>query len=97
MSPLASLQDEVRFCFSVDDFDGNGEIDRRELTSILIFNLSENGGAKLFDEQPIRIIDRTDDKNGDGGISLKALRTKARKNSVILSCVNINCENLRQS
>jgi serine/threonine-protein phosphatase 2B regulatory subunit len=97
MSPRASLEDKAKFCFSVYDIDGNGEIDREELRSILMYSLSENSAVKLSDDQLRRIIDRTYDKmdkNGDGGISFEEFRMESTKNPAILACVNVSIDQL---
>jgi Ca2+-binding EF-hand superfamily protein len=97
MSPRATLAEKARFCFMVYDADGNGEIDRQELRSILMYSLRENSAVQLSEEQLLKIIDRTYDKmdkNGDGGISFAEFQNEAMKNPAILACVNLGLDTL---
>jgi Ca2+-binding EF-hand superfamily protein len=91
------VEEKAIFCFNVYDFDGNGSIDREELSQILRFSLSENKSIRLTPDQVQKIIDRTYeriDKNGDGGISFEEFLAEARRNPQILACVNVNLEAL---
>jgi serine/threonine-protein phosphatase 2B regulatory subunit len=99
MSARATLEDKARFCFSVYDFDGNGTIDRSELSQILRFSLAENRAVALPEPQLQAIIDRTYnriDKDRDGGITFQEFLNEATRNPQIVACVNIDVDTLLQ-
>jgi serine/threonine-protein phosphatase 2B regulatory subunit len=97
MSPRASIEEKAQFCFNFYDFDGNGSIDRQEISQILHLSLSESQSITLTEEQIQKIIDRTYervDRNGDGGISFEEFLAASRRNPQILACININLDAL---
>jgi Ca2+-binding EF-hand superfamily protein len=97
MSSRATLDEKAKFCFKVYDADGNGEIDRQELRTILMHSLRANARGKMTEEQMLQLVDRAYDRmdrNGDGGISFTEFRNEAAKNPTIISCVNLNIDTI---
>ena len=97
LSPRATIQDKAKFCFSVYDIDRNGFIERSELREVLLFSLGANSAVKLPEDQLEKVIQSTFakmDKNGDDQIEFAEFEQEAIKNPTILSCVNLNIDEL---
>lgn len=100
LSPVATIEEKAAFCFKIYDIDGNGQIEKPELTEVLSYSLGTNSAVKIPEQQLQRIIDatfRAMDTNGDGMISFEEFKEQALRNQSILNCVTLDVSRLTRS
>lgn len=81
LSQQASLEEKIRFSFSLHDLDGNGTIDGDELRSLLMAAVQERV-LSLTPEQVSAVVDHTlrqVDLNGDGKIQYEEYEQLVRQ------------------
>mmetsp|Transcript_9131 Transcript_9131/g.21670 ORF Transcript_9131/g.21670 Transcript_9131/m.21670 type:complete len:211 (-) Transcript_9131:94-726(-) len=92
LSSKATLQDKLRFSFTVYDFNGDDKIDREELKRLLSASLEENGvpmGAAAIDG----LVESTfaqADTNRDGFIDFEEYHQMVIKHPALLKPLTMN-------